>query len=179
MNLNNWIIDENKNKIHSTVLIGENVILGKNNLIYPYTVIGLPGAIRDLKKSTGKIIIGDNNNIGNNVSIMSGKNGITEIGNDNIIMNYVNIGHDSKIGNNNEIGVRTIIAGYCEIGNNNMIKLDCTLRNRISIGNDNLIGMGSVVTKNFKLHNWIIYGNPARQIKIKVNESTLHTNNIQ
>lgn len=164
-----FIIDKNNNKIHSTALIGSNVILGKNNIIYPYTVLGMSGFIRENKNTTNKIIIGDNNWIGNFSSIMCGKEKPTIIGNNNLIMNYVNVGHDVTIGNDNEIGAKSIIAGFVQLGNKNKIKLKCTFRNRIIIGNENIIGMGSVITKNFDIDAWLIYGVPAKQIKRIIN----------
>ena len=99
MDLNDWIIDERGNKIHSSAIIGDNVELGNNNMIYPLAILGMPGFIRDSESASGKIIIGDNNKIGNNVSIMVGQEENTIIGNNNLIMNYVNIGHDVTIGN--------------------------------------------------------------------------------
>lgn len=165
MELNNWYIDENNNKIHKTVLIGKNVILGKNNVFFPYTVIGLPGFIRDSDNSVGNVVIGNNNKFGLFVSIMVGISGTTEIGDDNIIMNYVNIGHDVKVGDENEIGVKSILAGHTKIGNKNKLKISTNLRNRVVIGNDNIIGMSSNVTKNYEEDGWVIYGNPATKIK--------------
>lgn len=167
MNLDNWSRDERGNKIHVTAVIGDNVELGKNNTIYPYAVLGMPGFIRDSDSASGKIIIGDNNKIGNHVSIMIGQECNTIIGDNNLIMNYVNIGHDVIIGNNNEIGVKSLLAGYSKIGNGNKIKISCTIRNRKIIGNDNIIGMCSNITKDFDIDGWLIYGTPARQIKLK------------
>lgn len=164
-----WIIIDG-NKIHKTCIIYDNVILGVNNIIYPFSVIGLPGFIRDLNKPFGKIIIGDNNRIGTHTSIMAGLNGETVIGNDNIIMNYVNIGHDANIGSKNEIGTGSIVAGWTTIGDLNKIKLNCVFRNRVSIGNNNLIGMGSLVIKSFS-NNKLVYGNPAEIISSNKKES--------
>ena len=167
MDLNDWIIDERGNKIHSSAIIGDNVELGNNNMIYPLAILGMPGFIRDSESASGKIIIGDNNKIGNNVSIMVGQEENTIIGNNNLIMNYVNIGHDVTIGNDNEVGVRSLLAGYSKVGDRNKIKINCTLRNRKIIGNDNIVGMCSNITKDFDIEGWLIYGSPARQVKLK------------
>lgn len=165
--MNTWSQDEKGNKIHVTAIVGNNVELGENNVIYPYSVIGLPGFIRNADDATGRVIIGSNNKIGAHTSIMIGQEGITKIGDNNLLMNYVNVGHDTAIGNNNEIGAGTVIAGWVKIGDDNMIKIRCTLRNRKVIGNDNIIGMCSNVTKDFKMDGWLIYGTPAKQIKLK------------
>lgn len=165
--MNTWRQDENGNKIHITAIIAEGVDLGKNNVIYPYAVIGLPGFIRNSDDASGKVIIGDNNKIGAHSSIMIGKDGITKIGDNNLLMNYVNIGHDVEIGNNNEIGAGTVIAGWSKIGSGNNIKIRCTIRNRKIIGNNNIIGMCSNITRDFNIEGWLIYGSPAKQIRLK------------
>jgi UDP-N-acetylglucosamine acyltransferase len=149
------------NTIHSTAIIDENVTLGEHNIIYPYVVIGLPRFIRDSENDKGVVTIGDNNKIGSHSSIQCGLDGETKVGNNNLIMNYVNIGHDVIIGDNNEIGAASVVAGWVRIGNNNKIKLSVTIRNRVNIGDDNLIGMSSNVVGDIE-SNKISYGNPSK-----------------
>ena len=149
------------NNIHPTAIIGSNVELGKNITIGPYCVLGQPGAIRDVPYKNGKIIIKDNTILQNFVSVMVGIEGVTVIGENNLIMNYVNIGHDVVIGDNNEIGPKTVLGGWSKLGNFNKLKIHCIIRNRIQIGNHNLIGMGSNVVKNISSHCKVI-GNPAK-----------------
>lgn len=153
------------NYIHKSVVMGENVKLGKNNVIMPFAVIGQPGFIREMDKLSGIIEIGDNNWIGSYAVIMAGREGITSIGHDNMVMNYVNVGHNVKIGNNNEIGAKSILCGFAKLGDLNKIKVCVCIRNRISIGDNNLIGMGSVIVKSI-LNNKKVYGNPAKIINI-------------
>jgi len=152
------------NKIHATAIIGENVELGENNIIYPYSVIGELGFIRDYESQNGKIIIGDNNWIGCHTAIMAGEKGETIIGNKNLIMNYVNVGHNVEIGSYNEIGAKSLLAGWSVVGDQNKIKLNCTLRNRKIIGSYNIIGMGSNIVKDLGSHG-LYHGNPCTKIK--------------
>ena len=95
---------------------------------------------------------------------MCGVSGTTQIGSNNLIMNYVNIGHDVSIGDDNEIGVSSILAGWSQIGNKNKIKLNVSVRNRIIIGNNNIIGMGSNVVVNVD-NNTVSYGNPNKIVR--------------
>jgi len=159
--MNNFTTDKNNNKIHATALIGNNVTLGKNNIIGPYCVIGYPGAIRNSDLKDGKVIIGNNNNFMSYIAVMIGEQGDTIIKNNNLIMNYVNIGHNVVIENNNEVGVGTILGGHCQIYNNTKIKLGCTIRTFVKIHNNSLIGMGSNVVKDVPPYQ-TVYGNPAR-----------------
>lgn len=156
----NDYININGNEVHRTAIIGDNVIIGKGNVIMPYAVIGERGFIRDAK-TKGEVIIGNNNKIGCYVAVMSGADNLTSIGNNNLIMNYVNIGHNAKVGNDNEIGAGTVVGGHAEIGNRIQIKLHCLIRNRIKIGDGITIGMGTNVVKSID-EKKVYYGNPAK-----------------
>lgn len=142
---NSDFFDDGSNLIHLTAIIGDNVKLGKGNIIMPYAVIGQLGFIRGAKKAEGKVLIGDNNHIGCHAVIMTGEKGDTVIGSNNMIMHYVNIAHNVRIGNENEIGSQSVICGHTVIGHRNRIKVSCAIRNRLTIGSDNVIGMGSNV----------------------------------
>jgi acyl-[acyl carrier protein]--UDP-N-acetylglucosamine O-acyltransferase len=161
---NQWIAIDS-NKIHITAIIYPNVILGKNNIIGPYCVIGSNGEIRNVKQGDfkGNVIIGDNNVISEFVSIQRPYNQeSTIIGDNNIIMAHSHIGHDVKIGSNCEICTGTIIGGYVTIEDNVKVKLGVTIRNRIKVAIGALIGLGSSVVKDVK-ENTIVYGNPAKE----------------
>jgi len=150
------------NLIHRTAIIGSNVRMGTGNVVMPYAVIGEMGFIRSAESKTGKVIIGDNNQIGCHATVMAGDKGNTRIGDDNLIMNYVNIGHNVRVGNRNEIGAKTIICGHTKIGNHNHIKTAVAIRNRLKIGHDNIIGMRSNVVEDVGT-GLLVYGNPAKQ----------------
>lgn len=156
-------INTNGNYIHETAIIGENVKLGKGNIIMPYAVIGQIGFIRGVKKHKGIIEIGNDNKIGCHVCIMSPDKGKTIIWNNNLIMNLVNIAHNVWIKNNCEIGAGTIISGHVLIEHDANIKVGVVIRNRKTIGEYATIGMGAVVVKDVEPHESVI-GNPARCI---------------
>ena len=142
----NWSTDTNGNKIAPTAIIYDNVILGHNNVIMDGAIIGGLPHLRDgvdeyMNKRT---YIGDNNVIGENTLIKAS----AHVGNKNIIMGLVNIGHDVVIGNENEIGAVSVICGHVKMGSKNKIKVGCNIRNRLMIGNRNLIGMGTTLVKS-------------------------------
>ncbi len=155
-----------KNKIHHTAIVGNNVKLGKNNIIMPYAVIGQSGFIRKGENPKGVIVIGNENVIGCYVNIMAGLKGRTFIGDDNLIMNHSNIGHDVMIHSNCEIGAGTIVNGYARIKSEVKIKSGCVIRNRIEIGKDIIVGQASNVTKDLTIPG-TYYGNPVKLIKRK------------
>ncbi len=161
-----FMFDES-NQIHDTAIIYPNVVMGKNNIIGAYTVIGSNGEIRGVNQNDfqGTVVIGDNNVISELVTIQRPfTETSTEIGNNNIIMAHVHLGHNVKIGDNTEICTGTIIGGYAEINDNAKIKLGVTIRNRKKIGKNCIVGMGSVVIRDVE-ENYVVVGNPAKEIR--------------
>jgi UDP-N-acetylglucosamine acyltransferase len=138
------------NYIHPTAVIGDKVDIGTGNYIEAGAVIGAAGHLRnvDPEDMQGWIMIGDWNRIGANTVIHYGRDAITTIGNDNMIMAFVNIGHDVAILNNTEICPHTSIAGHCYIGNNVKIKQNCTINTSKRLKDRTFIYSGSVLNQN-------------------------------
>jgi UDP-N-acetylglucosamine acyltransferase len=117
--------------IGDNVEIGENSIvgshaviegqtrIGKNNKIFQFASIG---AIPQDKKYQGEktfLEIGDNNIFREFCTINLGTaqgGGVTKIGNNNLIMNYVHIAHDCIIGNDVVFSNNASLAGHIIIG---------------------------------------------------------------
>lgn len=117
------------NNIHPTAIIGNNVILGDNNYIGAYCIIGdLAEHKAFWDKPKGKVIIGNNNIITGLVTIDAGvyREG-TIIGNNCFIMKHAHIGHDCFIMSNvtiscgAKIGGHSTIEMFCNIGLNAVI----------------------------------------------------------
>lgn len=91
--------------------------IGKNNHIYPGTILG--GEPQDVKflGEPSHLIIGDNNVIREHVTIhrSTGEGSATYIGNNCMIMAYCHIGHNCIVGNNVHIASYTGISGHTVI----------------------------------------------------------------
>jgi UDP-N-acetylglucosamine acyltransferase len=104
--------------------IGRNVIIegpckiGKNNVIFHNVVIGLEPQDFKYKGEKTYVEIGDNNIIREFVSIhkSTGEGNKTIIGNNNYIMAYAHIAHNCKIGDGAIIVNSVQLAGHVEIG---------------------------------------------------------------
>jgi UDP-N-acetylglucosamine acyltransferase len=160
----NWRFDPS-NEIHPTAIIYDNVVMGKNNKIGAYAVIGGDGEIRDtIGEYKGRVVIGDNNIISELATIQRPyEKADTIIGDNNYIMVHSHIGHDVVVGNNVEICGHVVLLGYCKIEDNVRIKVAAIIRNRITIGKNANIGMGSIVTKSVEPNTTVI-GNPAKPL---------------
>jgi len=152
------------NEIHRTAIINPCVKLGKGNWIGAYAVIGGNGEIRGKSQTAfaGTVEIGDNNVISELVTIQRPFDATaTKVGNGNIIMAHVHVGHDATIGNDCEICTGVIVGGYATIKDGAKVKLGVTIRNRITIGEGSLVGLGSAVVADVADAK-IVYGNPAK-----------------
>jgi UDP-N-acetylglucosamine acyltransferase len=105
--------------IDSHVLIDGDTSIGRDNHIFPHCAIGtIP---QDLKYSGEdvKLIIGDNNSIREFAQINSGTKGgggVTRIGNNNLIMGHVHIGHDVQMSDFCILANGIALAGHVELG---------------------------------------------------------------
>lgn len=153
----NVVIHENckigKNSIiHANTVIGEGAILGDNCLIYPSvsiyhdcqigcgviihanSVIGADGFGYANEKGrwikipqVGRVVIGNNVEVGAHTAIDRGALSDTKIGNGVILDNHIHIAHNVEIGDHTAIAGCTAIAGSTKVGKY------CTIAGRVSI----------------------------------------------
>ena len=167
------------NFVHNTAIIDwKNLEIGKNNTIGPYAIIG-GEAQHPKKKSFGKIIIGNNNNISQFVSINRPTKfrKKTIIGNNNYIMNNSVIDHDCILENYITMSSNVLLGGNVYIMNGSQLGMKTIIHQNQLIGSYTMIGMGSIITKKKKIiPGYIFFGKPVK--KIKKNLIGLKRNNI-
>ena len=102
------------------VVVGENVKIGKNNQIFTNAVIGGKPQILGLSEGTpiGGLVIGDDNTIREQVTIHPSMHAgeTTKIGNENLLMVGVHIGHDCILEDKIVMSNYVQISGHCKIG---------------------------------------------------------------
>ncbi len=158
--------------IHPTAVINECVVVGENVRIGPYCSIGFDGFGFDRDDSgvyerfphVGKVIIGDNVEIGANVCIDRGTLSDTVIGEGTKIDNLVHIAHNVRTGKNCCIVALSCIGGSVQLGDNVYVGIGASIRNQKKIGDNVMIGMGAVVV-NDCLESGTYIGIPARRMK--------------
>ena len=101
---------------HSTV--EGRVVLGKNNTVYPYAMIG--GLTHDLKYQGGDpgLRIGDDNVFREYVTahVATEADDETVIGSNNVFLAYSHVAHDCIIGNHLVMSSHSALAGHVEVG---------------------------------------------------------------
>ena len=134
---------------HAVVHTGAT--LGKDNKVFPHAVVG--GEPQDLKfkGQPSQIIIGDGNLIREFTTLNRGTEeggGVTRIGDRNLFMAYVHVGHDCQLGSDIVIANSVALAGHCEVGDHATIGGLTGLHQRGRIGTQAMVGALSRLSKD-------------------------------
>jgi UDP-3-O-[3-hydroxymyristoyl] glucosamine N-acyltransferase len=118
-----------------------HAIIGDRVQIYPGAVVGTQGfgfvpAPTGLRRigQLGRVIVGDDVEIGTNSCVDRGALGDTEIGRGTVIDNLVQIGHNVRIGRSCVLSGHTGLAGSVRVGDGVMIGGGCSINGHITIG---------------------------------------------
>ena len=129
--------------IHSHVNITGHTKIGKKNIFYPMSSIGSDPQDLKYKGEKTSLTIGDCNTIREHVTINTGTiqdNGLTKIGNNNLIMIGAHIAHDCIVGNNIVMANNSAIAGHAIIEDSVIIGAKCGIQQFTRIGKMAMIG---------------------------------------
>ncbi len=145
---------------HANILNGTR--MGKNNTVYQNAVLGAVPQDFHYTGEDSELLIGDNNQIRENVVIARGTHagGATRIGNDNFITEKVHICHDVEIGNHCVLGIGSTIAGECKLEDCVILSGAVILHQYCHIGQWTLIQGGCRISKDVPPYI-IMNGNPA------------------
>ena len=84
--------------IHSTAVIGKNVTIEDDVYIGPYCVIGMPAEWKGREHEDKGVLIKKGTRITGLVTIDSGVEKITTIGENCYLMKHSHVGHDAQLG---------------------------------------------------------------------------------
>jgi len=154
-------------KLYPQVTIRERARIGKRAIIHNGTVIGSDGfgyaqegVIRKKIPQIGIVSIGDDVEIGANVTIDRARFGQTSIGNGVKIDNLVQIAHNVSIGDNSVIVAQAGIAGSTSIGERTILAAQTGVVGHLEIGSDVIVLAQSGVTKDLP-SKAVVFGSPA------------------
>jgi UDP-N-acetylglucosamine acyltransferase len=136
-------------KPHS-VLTGPTTI-GADNVIGPLATVGAPPQDLKYKGEDTELIIADNNQIREYVSIHRGTitgNSVTSIGSGNLVMGYVHIAHDCIIGNSAILANAVTLAGHVQVDDQAIIGGLVAVHQFSRIGSYSYIGGLSGISKD-------------------------------
>lgn len=136
-------------KPHS-ILTGPTTI-GAGNVIGPLATVGAPPQDLKYKGEDTELIIADNNQIREYVSIHRGTitgNSVTSIGSGNLVMGYVHIAHDCIIGNSAILANAVTLAGHVQVDDHAIIGGLVAVHQFSRIGSYSYIGGLSGISKD-------------------------------
>lgn len=154
--------------LYPNVTVLRDVEIGVNAVIHSGTVIGSDGygfvtekGVHSKIPQIGGIRIGDNVEIGSNVSIDRGTTGNTLVGSGTKIDNLVHIAHNVKIGENCLIIGQVGISGSTTLGKNVTVAGQAGIIGHVRIGDNVVIGGGAAVIGSIP-PGTVVSGSPAR-----------------
>ena len=105
--------------LEANIVINKKVKIGKDNHLFANSAIGGPPQILGLRPEAeiGGVLIGDRNTIREQVTIhpSSFDGGLTKIGDDNLLMVGVHVGHDCTLEDKIVLSNYAQISGHCKI----------------------------------------------------------------
>lgn len=137
--------------IASHVVIKGPTKIGKHNRIYQFSSIGEDTPDLKYKGEPTRLVMGDHNIIREGVTIHRGTvqdRYETTIGNHNLLMAYVHVGHDSVIGNHCILVNNAALAGHVHIGDWAILSGYTLVHQFCKIGAHSFSGMGSAIGKD-------------------------------
>ena len=154
--------------LESHVILKGNTKLGKKNHLYQFSTVGDDSPDKKYKGEATKLIIGDENQIREGVTIHRGtvqEKGVTKIGNRNLLLAYSHVAHDCEIGDDVVLTNQAALAGAVKVGDGAILAGYAIVHQFCSVGAYSFCAMGSAVNKDVPAFVRV-RGNPARSYGI-------------
>ncbi len=155
-------------KLYAHTCLREYVKIGCRAIIHNGTIIGSDGfgyvqegAVRKKIPQIGIVVIGDDVEIGANVTIDRARFGQTRIGNGVKIDNLVQIAHNVIIGDNSVVVAQVGISGSTSIGERTVLAGQVGIAGHLTIGSDVIAGAQAGISKDIPSGTFVL-GSPAQ-----------------
>ena len=150
--------------LESHVILKGNTKLGKKNHLYQFSTVGDDSPDKKYKGEATKLVIGDENQIREGVTIHRGtvqEKGVTKIGNRNLLLAYSHVAHDCEIGDDVVLTNQAALAGAVKVGNGAILAGYAIVHQFCTLGAYSFCAMGSAVNKDVPAFVRV-RGNPAK-----------------
>lgn len=179
------------NRIHPTAVVGPQVQLGDDNVIGPFCVLQGPVVVGDgnffsshvsvggaaevhshlfvpsweEESEEGGVVIGSHNIFKEFVTLNTGWQHQTVIGDHGMFMGKMHFGHDARIGDRVTISCSALVGGHTVVEDDATIGLGAALHQHLTIGAGSMTGMQAAVTRDVPPFT-IAMGAPARPTRL-------------
>lgn len=160
--------------IHPNVSIYAGVEIGARAVVHSGAVLGADGFGFSFHQGryekfpqVGKVVIGDDVEIGAHSTVDRAALGVTRIGNGVKFDNMVHIGHNCTVGNHVVIAAQTGIAGGCVLEDYAVIGGQVGMGEAVTVKSGAIVGSGAGIlnSKIVKGGGEVHWGTPARPLK--------------
>ncbi len=166
-------------RLHAYAVVRERVRLGNRVVVHEGAVVGSDGFGNYRENGTwrriphiGTVEVGDDAEIGANVTVDRARFGTTLIGKGVKIDNLVQVAHNVKIGDHTVMAAQVGIAGSSTVGSRVMLGGQAGLAGHVEVGDGARVGAQAGVTKNVAPDTYVT-GYPAMPHR-KAAESQAH-----
>jgi len=138
-------------RLISHVVIDGWTTIGEENTIFPFATLGLAPQDLKYKGERTELTIGNRNSIREYVSVHLGTaqgGGFTRVGDGNLLMGYVHLGHDVIVGNSAILANYVGVAGHAIIDDYAIVGGQCGVNQFVRIGAHTYIGGHSAVERD-------------------------------
>lgn len=138
-------------RIASHVVIKGPTTIGKCNQIFQFASVGEDCQDKKFRGELTVLEIGDNNVIRESCTLHRGTvqdEGITRVGNGNLLMAYVHVAHDCRVGDNNIFANNASLAGHVHLGDGVILGGFTGVHQFCHIGSYSMSSMGSMIVKD-------------------------------
>jgi UDP-N-acetylglucosamine acyltransferase len=151
--------------LDKTAIIGKNVIIEDDVYIGPYCIIGMPPEWKGRENEDKGVLIKKGSRLTGLVTVDSGADKQTIIGENCYLMKHSHVGHDATLENNVTLSCGAKIGGHSIIGEYTNIGLNAVIHQKISIPRGCMIGASAFVGKKSLLKpNYKYAGVPVKEI---------------
>ncbi|MEO8098759.1 MAG: acyl-ACP--UDP-N-acetylglucosamine O-acyltransferase [Acidobacteriota bacterium] len=140
-----------RTRLMGHIFLDGHVDIGADNVFFPYTTLGVAPQDLKYKGERSHTRIGNRNQIREFVTIHRGTEGggmLTSIGDDNLLMAYTHVAHDTQVGNHTVIGHGATLGGHVTVGDWAVISAGSAVHQYCRIGRHCIIGGYSVITQD-------------------------------
>lgn len=159
-----------KCRVASHVVIEGNTRLGAENEVFQFASVG--SKPQDLKYhgEASELVVGDRNIIREYVTLQPGTEGggmLTKIGDQNLFMASVHVGHDSFVGDKNIFANSVALSGHVIVGNNVIVGGLSGVHQFARLGDFCFLGAGAMAAQDVPPY-CTAHGNRAELIGLNV-----------
>jgi UDP-N-acetylglucosamine acyltransferase len=140
-----------RTRVLAHVYLDGHLTIGEDNVFFPYATIGVASQDLKYRGEPSQTRIGNRNQIREFVTIHRGTEGggmLTSIGDDNLLMAYVHLAHDSHVGDHTVLGHAATIGGHVTVGDWAIVSASSGVHQFCRIGRHAIVGGYSVITQD-------------------------------